>query len=67
MKLDENNQYWHGMNKPLLTGFIKDNNDLSWETFTTLLEKVDFEDEIVHLYIADIMFDAKMPLKTISL
>ena len=55
------------MNKPLLTGFIKDNNDLSWETFTTLLEKVDFEDEIVHLYIADIMFDAKMPLKTISL
>ena len=38
------------MNKPLLTGFIKDNNDLSWEKFNTLLEKVDFEMKL-YIYI----------------
>ena len=59
LKLDENNQYGHGMTKPLLTDYIRDNNDLSWKAFNTLLEKVDLEDEIGHLYIVDIMFDAK--------
>ena len=46
LKLDENNQYEHGMTKPLPTGCIKDNNDLLWKTFNTLLEKVDLEDNI---------------------
>ena len=40
LKFDENNQYGHGMTKPLPTGCIKDSNDISWETFNTLLEKV---------------------------
>ena len=59
LKLDENNQYGHEMNKPLPTGCIKDNDDISWETFNFLLEKVSFEDTIGHLYIVDIEFDAK--------
>ena len=63
LKLDENNQYGNGMTKPLPTGCIKDGNDLSWETFNILLEKVDFEDEIGHLFVVDIMFDLKNATK----
>ena len=63
LKLDENNQYGNGMTKPLPTGCIKDDNDLSWETFNILLEKVDFEDEIGHLFVVDIMFDLKNATK----
>ena len=63
LKLDENNQYGNGMTKPLPTGCIKDGNDLSWETFNILLEKVDFEDEIGHLFVVDIMFDLKSATK----
>ena len=62
-KLDENNQYGNGMTKPLPTGCIKDNSDISWETFNFLLEKVDFEDTIGHLYIVDIEFDIKNATK----
>ena len=51
LKLDENNQYGHGMTKPLPTGCIKDNDDISWETFNILLESVSFDDKIGHLYI----------------
>ena len=47
------------MTKPLPTGCIKDDSDISWETFNFLLEKVDFEDTISHLYIADIEFEKK--------
>ena len=63
LKFNENNQYGHGMTKPLPTGCMKDSNDISWETFNTLLEKVSLEDEIGHLYIVDIMFDAERPQK----
>ena len=59
LKLDENNQYGNGMTKPLPTGCIKDNDDISWKTFNFLLEKVSFEDTIGHLYIVDIEFDIK--------
>ena len=59
LKLDENTQYGHGMTKPLPTGCIKDNGNISWETFNFLLEKVSFEDTIDHLYIVDIEFDTK--------
>ena len=62
-KLDENNQYGNGMTKPLPTGCIKNNSDFSWETFNFLLEKVDFEDKIGHLYIVDIKFDIKNATK----
>ena len=32
LKLDKNNQYGNGMTKPLPTGCIKDDSDVSWET-----------------------------------
>ena len=62
-KLDENNQYGNGMTKPLSTGCVKDDFDISWETFNFLVEKVDFEDIIGHLYIVDIEFDIKNATK----
>ena len=46
------------MTKSLPTGCIKDNSDLSWETFNLLLERVSL-DRIGHLYIDDIEFDTK--------
>ena len=39
------------MTKPLPTGCIKDDSDISWENCNFLLEKVDFEDTIGHLYL----------------
>ena len=59
LKLNEKNQYGNGMTKPLPTGCIKDDNDISWEIFNFLLESVSFEDKIEHLYIVDIEFDFK--------
>ena len=47
------------MTKPLPTGCIKDNDDVSWVTFNKLLESVSFEDTIGHLYIVDIEIDFK--------
>ena len=57
LKLDENNQYGHAMTKPLPTGCIKSDPDLSWTTFNLLLESVNLEDKIGHLYFVDIKFD----------
>ena len=59
LRLHGNNQYGNAMTKPLPTGCIKDNKDISWETFSFLLESVSFEDKIGHLYIVDIEFDVK--------
>ena len=59
LKLDENNQYGHAMTKPPPTGCIKNDPDLSWDTFNLLLESVDLNDTIGHLYIVDIKFDLK--------
>ena len=59
MKLDENNQYGHGMTKLFPTCCIKDESNTSWETLIFLLESVSFEDNIGHLYIVDIEFDYK--------
>ena len=64
LKLDENNQYGDGMTKPLPTGCIKDNDDISWETFNFLLENVSSEDATGHLYIVDIEFDTKNVTET---
>ena len=50
LKLDENNQYGNGMTKPLPTGCIKDDSDISWATFSFLIETVDFKDTIGHIY-----------------
>ena len=57
LKLDESNQYGHGMTKSLPTGCIKENKNVSWNTFNRLLETVSLEDDIGHLYIVDIEFD----------
>ena len=51
LKLDENNQYGFAMTKPMATGCIKDDNDLSWRTFNFLLESVTLDDPIGHLYV----------------
>ena len=51
------------MTKPLPTGCIKDDEDISWKTFNNLLESVSFEDTIGHLYIVDIEFDFKNATK----
>ena len=45
------------MTKPLPTGCIKDDSNISWATFNFLIETVDFKDLIGHLYIVDIEFD----------
>ena len=58
LKLDENNHYGHGMTKPLPTGCIKDDSYSSWTTFNLLLEKVNFEDKIGHLFVVNIVFDS---------
>ena len=59
LKLDENNQYGHGMTKSLPTGCIKDNSDLSYLTLSKLLESFDIEHKKGHLYVVDIEFDHK--------
>ena len=45
--------------KPLPTGCIKENLDVSWRTFNLLLEKVSLNDQIGHIYVVDIKFDHK--------
>ena len=51
------------MTKPLPNGCIKDDKDISWQTFNFLLESVSFEDKIGHLYMVDIEFDVKKQQK----
>ena len=45
------------MTKPLLTGCIKNDSDISWKTFNYLVEKVSLDDKIGYLYVVDIEFD----------
>ena len=59
LKLHENSQYGYGMTKPLPTGCIKENFDVTWSNFNLLLEKVSLDDQIGHLYVVDIEFDHK--------
>ena len=51
------------MTKSLTTGCIKYNKDISWETFNFLLETVNLDDKIGHLYIVDIEFYVKNTTK----
>ena len=67
LKLDENNQYSHGMTKPLPNGSIIDDSDISWELFNLLLEKVSFEDKIGHFFVVDTVFDSKNVTEKVSL
>ena len=59
LKLDVNNRYGHGMTKSLPTYCIKDNFDVSFQTFNILLESVDLKGGMGHLYVVDIEFDYK--------
>ena len=63
LKFDENNQYGNGMTKSLLTGCMKDNHDISSESFNFLIEKVSFEDTINHLFVVNIKFVIKNATK----
>ena len=58
-KTQQNQTVGYGITRPLPTGCIKDNDDVSWVTFNKLLESVSFEDTIGHLYIVNIEFDFK--------
>ena len=63
LKLDENDQYGNGIIKPLPTGCIKDDSDVSWATFNFLMETVDFKDKL-NIYILLILnFIMKMQQK----
>ena len=42
------------MTKPMATGCIKTDDDVSWQTFNFLLESVSLDDKIGHLYVVDI-------------
>ena len=57
LKLDESNQYGHGMTFPLPTGCIKENPDISWQTFNILLKKISLKDKTGHLFVVDIEFN----------
>ena len=59
LKLDENNQYGFAMTKTMPTGFIKEQPAPSWLKFNLLLETVDLDDEIGHLFVVNIEFDEK--------
>ena len=56
IKFDEKNQYGHAMTKPMPVGGIKDKKP-DWLEFSLLLEKVDLDDEVGHLFLVDIEFD----------
>ena len=58
IKLDEHNQYGYAMTKPMPTGCIKeDPSSCSLLKFNLLLETVDLDDPIGHLFVVDIEFD----------
>ena len=59
LKLDENNQFGFAIAKPILTDCIKEKEPPSWLDLHILLETVDLDDSIGHLFIVDIFFDEK--------
>ena len=67
LKLDENNQYGFAVIKPMATGCIKEKEPPSWLDFHIVLETVDLDDSIGHLFIVVIFFDEKCYRKAIAL
>ena len=57
--MDENNQYSFAMTRSLLTSCIKEHPASSWWKFNFLLENVDLQDKIGHLFIVDIESDVE--------
>ena len=62
LKMDENNQYGQAMTKPLPYGCIKrQEHSTSLVEFNKILHKVSHDDNIRHVFIADIKFHDKNP------
>ena len=59
LSFNENNQYEFAMIKPLPTGCINENTLPPWLQFNLLLECVNLDDKIGHLFVVDIEFDEK--------
>ena len=59
LKLNEKNQYGFGMTKPLSTGCIKADSDISLKKLNDLIRKLDIDLPIGHLHVVDIEFDHK--------
>ena len=59
LKLDENNQYGFAIKKPMPTGCIKKEPQPTWRTFNLLLESVNLDETVGHLFVVDISFDYK--------
>ena len=59
LKSDENSQYVFGMIKSMPTGCIKENEPPSWLNLNILLETVDLDHPIGHIFIVDIFFDER--------
>ena len=57
LKLDKSNQYGFAMTKSMPTGCIKEHSTPSWLKFSLLLETVNLNGKIGHLFIVDIKFD----------
>ena len=57
LKLDENDQYGFSMTKPMPTGSIKKKVP-RWRVFKLLLETVDLDDPIGHLFVVDMKVQA---------
>ena len=66
LKLDENNQYGYAMTKPLPTSCIKKKPEPTWRKFNILLEKVDLDDPVGHLFVVDYFnYEKAMPRQRI--
>ena len=50
-------KYGFGMTKPLPTGCIKQNRDMSWRTLNLVLQNVSLNNQMGHLYAFGIEFD----------
>ena len=64
LKLDENNQYGFGMTKPLPTGCIKTDPNISFKKLNDLIRTLDINSPFGHLYTLSILnLIMKMQLK----
>ena len=63
LKLDENYQYGFGMTKPLPTGCIKVDPDISFKKLNHLIRTLDINLPLGHQYVVDIEFDHKNATK----
>ena len=60
--MDESNQYWQAMTKPLPSGCIKkQEHPLSLLEFSKIMDKISHEDKIRYILIVDITCHDKNP------